>query len=200
MRILLLFLAFFLASCFQNQKPTLIIPDQRKDEIFTKFVNPITDKYELSKLRETSLSKDDLEARVWFSSFDIDGFILKRINNDWSATAIKEIDCGRFSYYPKDKVYELGKINLSSPKSGWEKTWQELVDIGILDLPYSYYIPEIDEGGYKMETNVNGIYRIRFYGAKEKSLEADKMRKIGKIIADEFGLHNFEIGSLCLEK
>jgi hypothetical protein len=198
MRIAILMFVFFLASC--AQAPKLVIPEPQRDEIFTRFVNPITDKYGLPKLRETRLSGDDLEIRVWLSSYEIDGFILKRINDDWSAIAIKEIDCNTIGYYPKDKIYELGKINLSPPKSGWENTWRKLVETEIIDLPYSYYISTIDETSYRLETNVNGIYRIRFYGSKDSSQEAERMRKIGEIIADEFGLHNFKIGSLCLEK
>ncbi|MDQ3131042.1 MAG: hypothetical protein M3Q99_09815 [Acidobacteriota bacterium] len=195
-----LFIVLF-SSCFLNQKPILIIPETRKDEIFAKFVNPITDKYELPKLREISLSGDDLEVRVWFSEFEIDGFILKRTDRIWTAIAIKEINCKQVGYYyPKDKIYRMGKISLFTPKSGWENTWQNLVDAGILGLHYSYYISMIDETGYMMETNVNGTYRIRFYGSEEKSQEAEQMRKIGEIIANEFGLHNFKIGSLCLEK
>ncbi len=146
------------------------------------------------------MSGNDLEVRVWFSAHDIDGFILKRLDGNWSAMAIKEINCKEFGYYPKDKMYELGKVNLSTPNSGWDNTWQKLIETGILDLPYSYYIRMIDETGYMMETNVNGTYQIRFYGSKEKSQEAEQMRKIGEIIADEFGLGNFKVGNLCLEK
>ncbi len=200
MRITLLLFVVLLFSCCQTQNPKLIIKDQRKDEIFARFVNPITDKYELQKLREVSLSGDDLEIRVWFSAFEIDGFILKRTNDIWSAIAIREIDCKAIDYRSNVKAYELGKINLSTPKSGWDNSWQKLVNAGILNLPYSYYISMIDETGYMMETNINGVYQLYFYGSREKSQEAEQMRKIGEIIADEFGLYNFKVGSLCLEK
>lgn len=195
----LIFLCLFCA-CFHNTKPKLIIPNSQKDEIFNKFINPITDKYELPRLRETSLSGDDLEVRIWVSSYEIDGFILSRVSNKWSALALKEIDCNGYNYYPKNKVYETGKINLATPKSGWENLWQKLVETGIVDLPSSDYISMIDEGSYKLETNMNGIYQIRFYGMEDKSLEAGQMKKNGEIIADEFGLHNFKSGSLCIEK
>jgi len=198
MRITLLLFTILLSSCVQT--PKLIIPNAGRDEIFTKFVNPVTDKYNLAKLREISLPDDDLEIRVWRSSFEIDGFILKRTADIWSAVAIKEINCKKFGDYFGDKIYELGKFKLSTPKSGWDNTWQKLANVGIIDLPYSYYIPMIDEGSYMMETNIDGIYQLRFYGEKEKSQEAEKMRKIGEIIAAEFGLYNFKVGSLCLEK
>lgn len=200
MKAVILLFIVLLAAC--SQAPELVIPDARKDKIFTDAVNPITDRYGLEKLRETSLAGDDLEVRVWIEAGaeGKDGFILKRVGDSWSAAAIKQIDCGKVSYYPKDKTYELGKINLSPPKSGWENTWQKLVATEMPDLPYSYYILTIDEGVYALETNLKGIYKIRFYGWREKSPEAAQMRKVGEIIADEFGLHNFKIGSLCLEK
>lgn len=200
---ILLFLAVLLSSCFEKAKPKLIIPDERMDEIFTRSLNPITDKYELPKLRETSLSGDDLEVRVWVETFaEIDGFIIKHIDGDWSAIAIKEINCKKKSYYPKDKVYELGKFNLSIPRSGWENIWQKLADAGILNLPNSDDKSFIDGMGYLVETNQNGTYRIYFYSNPDlqKREEAKQMMKIGEIIADEFGLHNFKVGSLCLEK
>ena len=199
MKVAILLFIFLFSSCFVNQKPKLIIPDAKRDEIFTRFANPITDKYELPKLRQTILSKDDLEIRVWFSASEIDGFILKRSDNEWNAIAIKEIDCRNYGY-PKDRSYQTGKFNLSSPKSGWESVWQNLIDAEILELSYSDYISMIDEGSYKLETNTGGIYKIRFYGSKEKSREADQMRKIGEIIAEEFGLNNFKDGSFCSEK
>ncbi len=147
MRLTFLLFIILLSACFQNQKPELIIPDARKDEIFTESVNRITEKFDISKLRESSLLGNNFEVRVWFSAFEIDGFILKRIKDDWSAIAIKEIDCKKIGYFPKDKMYELGKINLLPPKSGWENAWQKLVKAGILELPYSFYISTIDKSG-----------------------------------------------------
>ncbi len=196
-----LFIVLF-SSCFQNQKSTLVIPDATTDEILTKALNPITDKYEISKLRENYLLGDDFEVRVWVAVFETDGFIFRRYNKTWSAIAIKEIDCKKESYYPKDKVYKLGKFNLSTPKSGWKNTWQKLVEAGILDLPNSNDKSYLDGIGYAVETNQNGMYRVYFYSNPnlQKTEEAKRMMKIGEIIADEFGLHNFKIGSLCLER
>ena len=198
MKFIILLLVIFLSSCFQ---PTLIIPDATKDEIFTNGLNPITDKFELSKLRESYFSGDNFEVRVWVTGFDIDGFILRRFNKTWLAIAIKEIDCKKFGY-PKDKIYKLGKFNLSNPKSGWKNTWQKLAEAGILDLPGSDDVSYIDGMSYIVETNQNGKYRIYFYSNPDlqKTEEAERMMKIGEIIADEFGLNNFKVGSFCLEK
>jgi hypothetical protein len=69
-------------------------------------------------------------------------------------------------------------------------------------LPNSNDKSYLDGIGYAVETNQNGKYRIYFYSNPnlQKTEEAKRMMKIGEIIADEFGLHNFKVGSLCLEK
>ena len=59
----------------------------------------LTQKYNLPALREEYFSGNDLEVRVWFAADKMDGFILNRINGEWSAMAIKKINCGSFSYY-----------------------------------------------------------------------------------------------------
>jgi hypothetical protein len=207
MKAAFLILITLFSSCFQNPKTKpkpkkLIITNERQDEVFNRILNPITDKYELPKLRDVSLSGNDLEVRVWVTGFDIDGFILSRIDNIWSAIAIKQINCNEVSYYSKNKRYQLGKIHLSEPKLGWENTWRKLFDAGIIDLPNSERIGFIDGVSYIVETNQNDTYRIYNYSNPElhKTEEAMRMIKIGEIIADEFGLGNFKIGNLCLEK
>jgi len=173
----LLFVVLF-SSCFQNRPPKLIIPEPKIDEIFTGFVNPITDKYGIMKLRETSLSDNDFEVRVWLSASQTDGFIVKRIDNDWSAIALKEIDCS------KDiKSYKLGKIELGEPKSGWENTWQKLSDAEILSLPDSSELPNkkriLDGIVYSVEINKNGVYRTYYYSNPQfqEWREAGQMKK-----------------------
>lgn len=202
MRITLIMFIVLLSSCFQSPKPEIFIPHAGRDESFTRFANPLTDKYGLERLRETRLAKGDLEIRVWLITHDTDTFILKRADDEWSATALKEIDCRKFNYFPKDKPYELGKMNLGAPKSGWENVWKNLSETGILDLPEppeTYFLHGIN---YYVEINHNGIYRTYYYSNPDlqKSDEAQRMVKIAEIIADEFGLHNFKFGSLCLEK
>ena len=202
MRKTLLIFCLLFSSCLEYRKPELSIPNETEDKIFQRFVNPITEKYRLGNLREKYLSDDDFEVRVWFASFQIDGFVLRRINENWTAVAVKEIDCKRSNYYPKEKAYELGKINLAPPKSGWQNAWRKLVDAGILDLPNSDEISYIDGAGYFTEINQNGKYRIYKYSNPnyQKTEEAKRMMKIGEIISDEFGLYNFKINSLYLEK
>ena len=90
-----------------------------------------------------------------------------------------------------------GKINLSNPKSGWNATWQKLVDAGILVLPDSsklkYEDGVMDGKSYVIETNSDYLYRTYQYGNPNyvKLKEAKQMVEIGQIIADEFGLESF---------
>lgn len=206
MKVTFLLSIVLISSCFQspkqNLKPkTLIIHNVHSDDIFNRLVNPLTDKYELPKLRNVRVSGNDLEVRVWVTGSDIDGFILKRSENTWSAIALKEMNCNEVSYYPKNKIYQLGKINLTEPESGWENAWKRLTEAGILDLPNSNEIGTIDGISYIVETNLNETYRIYEYSDPQnhKTEEDKRMMRIGEIIAEEFGLHNFKVGSLCIE-
>ena len=203
----LILLSIVIFSCYFANKPKITIVNEVHKTILYNYIDPIAEKYNLPKLRNYSLYGNDAEVRIWVSEFESDGFILRRYNNEWSAISIKEIDCGKVSYYGKNKIYESGKTNLSAPKSGWENSWQKLVNVGILDLPDSSELPEyenkfIDGIGYFVEVNINGKYRTYSYSnpQAQKLKEAEKIIKIGKIISDEFSLSNFEIGSLCVEK
>lgn len=143
-----------------------------------------------SKLKETVLPKGDLEIRVWvgFGIYGIDGFILRRSAGNWSAVVLKRMLC---------HLEKKGKYELSSPKSGWDTTWQKLVNAGILTLPDSsklkYEDDVIDGKSYVVETNSDSLYRTYHYTNPKyvKLKEAEQMVKIGQIIADEFNLESF---------
>ena len=210
MKIILIIFAILFSACSLERKPQIIIPDENIDRIFTKILdNPMSQKYGLTKLRETSLSSEDLEIRIWVSigSEGLDGFIVKRNKGNWSAIAIKEVDCNRINYY-KGKFYKIGKLEISPPKSGWENAWQKLVETDVLDLP-TYSEPSLIDGfSYTVELNTNNTYRIYRYASPDvyknkepgtqKRKNIQQMLKIGEIIADEFGLGNFKEGNMCL--
>ncbi len=209
LRIAVLFLLVIFSSCVFDNKPELIIVNDFHQTMLSEFIDPITEKYDLPKLRDFSLYGKDFEVRVWVDAVGgTDGFILQRFNHQWSAIAIKEIDCNKFGYWKKDKKYSLGKINLSEPESGWQNVWQRLLEVEIPDLPDYSQIPEhskniIGDGtGYFVEVNKDGKYRTYAYSNPDiqKLKEEEKMMKIGEIISEEFDLHNFEFGSLCIEK
>jgi hypothetical protein len=199
---LIFLISVFFLSCSEHRKTEISIPDlMRYTNVFSKHIDPLNEKYEIEKLREIFFSDNDFEVRIWVSSFEDDGLLLRRADNEWSATAVKEINCKNYNYLP-NKTYEVGKIKLSAPKSGWENAWQKLVEAGIFALPGSDEVSYIDGVGYIVETNQNGKYRVYFYSnpQHQKTDEAKQMMKIGEIVADEFGLNNFKIGSLCVEK
>lgn len=189
------------SSCFFDNKPKPIIVNDIHEKILVTNIDPVIEKYGLTKLRDFSLYGNDFEIRVWFDGGGLDGFILRHFNNKWSAVAVKDIECNRI------KDYKLGMVNLSAPRSGWEKTWHKLEEMDILNLPDYSQLPGqepsvIDGIGYFVEINMDGKYRTYAYGNPQlqKRQEAEQMMTIGKTISDEFGLHNFEIGSLCIEK
>jgi len=145
-----------------------------------------------SILRETVLPENDLEIRIWvgFGKYGNDGLILKRSSGNWSAVNLRKMLC---------HLENRGKYNLESPKSGWEKTWQKLIDEEILTLPDSsklkYEYGVVDGKSYVVETNFDYLYRTYQYSNPDyqKLKEARQMIKIGEIIADEFGLDSFSI-------
>ena len=88
---------------------------------------------------------------------------------------------------------------LVGPKSGWETTWQELLNSGILTLPDASSTQcnkvGLDGTGYVVEINENKTYRTYMYHDPElaKCDESGQMVTIGKIIADEFNLKEFDV-------
>lgn len=170
------------------------------DENDVRGINKIAANEGLSKLSETVLPENDLEIRVWigFGKYGNDGFILRKTSGKWSAIALKRMLC---------HLENSGKTELSAPKSGWESLLQKLVDAEILTLPDSaklkYEGGVLDGKSYVVETNFDYSYRTYQYGNPkyEKLKETAQMVKIGKIIADEFGLESFSSKSSgCREK
>lgn len=146
--------------------------------------------YGFPKLRETMLPEDDLEVRIWvgFGRYGEDGLILKRTWGIWSAVNLRQMIC---------HLEEKGRYDLSAPKSGWKALWQKLVEAEILTLPddskLDYESGIIDGKSYVVETNYDNLYRMYYHNNPhiEKFREAERMVKIGQVIADEFGLESF---------
>lgn len=207
LRIAILFLIVTSSICCSDNKPEIISNERNQRMLYNHF-DLITDKYELPKLRDFSSERDNLEIRVWVTMGlnGTDGFIFRRFYGQWSALAIKEIDCKKIEYYPKSKSYRLGKINLSEPKSGWQNAWKKLLEAEILELPDYSEVKErltyLHGWGFFVEINRDGKYRSYAYPNpnEPRSADEEKMLKIGEIISEEFNLHNFEFGSLCIEK
>lgn len=154
-------------------------------------INKIIQRNDIYNLRGKVLAEGDFEIRLWvgFGKYGNDGLILKRNSvGNWTATYLSEMLC---------HLEKRGKYNLETPKSGWENVWQKLAESEILTLPDSsklkYENGVLDGKSYVVETNSEYFYRIYHYPnpQHEKLKEAEQMKKIGQIIADEFGLESF---------
>ncbi len=167
------------------------IPKAFWEKIFFEGINERTDEARIKSLRKTSLAKDDLEVRVWmgFGLTKLEGFILKRINKNWSAVRI-------MADYDSKKFINRN-IKLNEPKSGWEKTWQKLIDAEILTLPDAKSINcnagATDGFSYVVELKKGNNYRTYMYenpnpNSTNKCREANQILEIDKIIVQEFGI------------
>lgn len=155
-------------------------------------VDTIAQENSLPKLRETILPGDDLEVRVLagFGLFGVDGFVLKRAAGEWSAWHLRRMICHYGNY---------GKVKLPSPKSGWEKAWQRLVEAGILRLSGAHGAGIHDGTSYIVETNLNKTYLVYKFENPDflKDKDSQRMVKTAEVLAEEFGLENFKVGYIC---
>jgi hypothetical protein len=158
------------------------------------YFEPIIEREKISKLKRLkskTLPQDDIEIRVWsgFGITVLQGFILKRNSGEWSAVdldwEVSENRKGKRDLKPVDK-------KLDAPKSGWDATWQRLVDAGILNLPDAEKINcsgnATDGFSYVVEYKLQNKYRTYMYDNPDVANcnEAKQMVNINKIIAEEF--------------
>jgi hypothetical protein len=183
-----------------KQEPRVLIPDAdwvpilfESTGLASKSINERTKEANLRSLRTTLLPDDDLEVRVWtgFGVLGVDGFILRRSSNQWSAIYLNGM--------AERPPFPNSQIALEAPKSGWEPAWQRLVDAGIVTLPDASALGCDTRGkdgtSYVVEINMNKSYRTYSYHDPNysKCEEAKKMVKIRELIAHEFGLTNFRM-------
>ena len=178
--------------------PRVVVPDDKWVSIFfekagfgSKSINELTAEADLPSLQTVLLPDNDLEVRVWvgFGLRGVDGLVIRRSGDQWSAIHLH----GMAEHPP----YPFYREALTVPKSGWETAWRKLTNAGILTLPDASAI-QCEPGGpdgtsYVVETNVNKIYRTYKYHNPEyaKCDEAEQMIRIREVIADEFGLKEF---------
>jgi hypothetical protein len=168
----------------ESQKPQIILPNHRWEQIFFKSINNATNLAGLEELREIPLNREDIEIRVWrgFGLSPLEGIILKQTDGIWTAFHITTND-----YVEADKA----KIKrLSRPKSGWESLWKQINDKGILMLRDPSEIECEDSGfdgmSYVVEINQNKIYRTYQMRSGGKCEGVQQMEQIGEIIGLEF--------------
>ena len=191
---------FFVNESQKKRELRLVLPrfdifrSTENDEFFSK-VN-------LRNLRTVLLPDGDFEVRVWvgFGGSGEDCFILRYFSGQWSAIHLQGM--------AEAPPFPNSLTPLSSPKSGWNKAWQRLVDARILSLPDAAEVkcnPRILDGiCYVVESNINMIYRTYLYCNPwydkppfyKRCNEAKQMILIGKIIGEEFGLEHFDLSEV----
>ena len=177
----------------EKQELRLAVPDNPWVPIFFESINERAGVAKLPKLRTAILPKDGLEVRVWagFGLTALEGFVLKRIDGQWSATQLAGI-------HPRLPRSEYQK-KLQTPKSGWDACWRRLVEAGMLTLPDASEVRcnagVLDGLSYIVEFNVNKTYRTYMYDNPDyaQCREAKQMLGIVKIIGEEFSLREFNI-------
>ncbi|MEP6900696.1 MAG: hypothetical protein ABJA66_03035 [Actinomycetota bacterium] len=201
---ILLFVVLFL-SCSQKieqtqnteqpqQKPKIIIPQRRGDYSLEKAVDLCAKAGGLQSLREISLPNGDFEIRFWiFNRFGINGLIIRKSGENWSALFVERMPFKNDNLYPENRY-----IN---PKSDWQNILQRINEAEIFTLPDSsevknYEGDKVNDGFSNIvEINKDGIYRVYEYVNPNwaENPEAKQIVKIGNIIADEFGLEEFRV-------
>jgi hypothetical protein len=172
------------------------VPTAIWTESYFKKINQRTREAGIESLQNTSLGADDFEIRVWrgFGLTKLEGFIINRIKETWSATFIDS------DYVSKKFVSR--NVQLSEPQSGWNAAFQKLLDAGILTLPDAESINcnagAKDGMSYVVEIKKGDVYRTYMYEnpwleTDTSCPEADRMLEIGGIIAEEFGLNEFKL-------
>jgi hypothetical protein len=172
-----------------DQKLRLSVPKANWVPLFFNSLETHTKKINLPSLKTVRLpSKDDLEIRFWMDGLPdiIDGIIIRRISNQWSAIRIRGTSA--------DKNFPLTQKKLDPPKSGWNLVWEKLVSNNILTLPDASEskcnVISIDGLGYVIETNFNWDYRTYYYRNPQlaKCNEAKRITAIIQLLFDEFEL------------
>lgn len=156
--------------------------------IFFRQIDELARIGNLPDLRSSVLAKDDLEARLWIESgpFGMDGIVVTRRSGVWSAVYLHG-----FSKEPNFKKYAEP---MRTPRSGWDATWQKLVDAGLLSIPDATQVGcnvgGLDGTVFVFEIYANNTYRNYMYDnpAFADCAEARQVLKMISIIDGEFGL------------
>ena len=195
---LLLLILLLLSACSQsptirtvplNNAPTPV-PERTPDEFISRDIDRVAKLAGFATLKTMHQDHGDVEVRVWygFGLFALEGFVIKRNNNQWSAYHLKA------DHYSLVYTKRVALLQLPSPKSGWEQCWLQLANGGVLSLPSGTEGPDPDVEAFYVETLDSGAYRNYQYITPEYSdtPNAKLMLAIGDIIADEFVLKRFQ--------
>jgi hypothetical protein len=196
---LLLLLLLLLSACSHfpttrtaplNNSPTPV-SERTPDEFISRDIDRVAKLAGFAPLKTTNQGHGDVEVRVWygFGLIALEGFVIKRNNNQWSAFHLKA------DHYSLVYAKRVARLQLAIPKSGWEQCWLQLANGGVLSLPSGTEGPDPDVEAFYVETMDSGTYRNYEYITPEYSdtPNAKRMLAIGDIISDEFGLKRFHV-------
>ncbi len=174
-----------------------VIPDTpigSAKPIFHDTIDERTKKAGIGRLRNLTISEDDIEIRIWrgFGLTTLEGFVMRRIRNTWSAIHLDE------DY--KDGRFIQNSSGLKDPVRGWEAVWRSLNEHHILSLPNAEDIncsARYNDGiSYVVEIKKGDNYRTYLYDNpsapfENRCKEADEILAISAIISKDFGIAGF---------
>ena len=181
----------FSFSCRRAMK--VEVPHASWEPNYFRQINAVAGLSGQSNLRANRLPRGDSEARIWwgFGLSPLEGVMLRRSGSQWTAIHVKADD------YSEPSKAE--RIQLSTPRSGWDTLWTRLVNEKILSLPDASEI-DCNAGGLDglsvvVETNADNTYRTYMYNLPlaSKCDEDKHILAILDIIVEEFSLHAAEV-------
>jgi hypothetical protein len=182
----LLVILFIVTFSLDNRAAELKrdIPKAAWEPIFFESINQLVTKAGWKSLREVPLPSESLEVRIWigFGLSPLQGYSLRKDGSRWAG------------HYVIDSPQETNSVTVRdiTPKNGWDKLWNRLVELDLLTLPDSSTLRGeemiLDGVGYVVEINRDGRYRTYMYGnpKHQKWPEAKKIISIIETLHDEF--------------
>src|SRR5438552_13800836 len=152
------------------------IPKASCHTLFLESINQLATAAGWNSLREATLPAESLEVRAWigFGLSPLQGYSLRQDGSRWTGRYIIE------SFQQTNWVTARD----ITPKSGWERFWNRLVQLNLLTLPDSSTLRGeemvMDGVSYVVEINRDGRYRTYEYGnpQEQKWPEAKKIISI----------------------
>jgi hypothetical protein len=163
------------------------VAGDRSEPLFAETIDERAKAANLLPLKSKKLNGDDLEFRVWvgFGKKPLEGFVIERADGQWKGTFLESMNATTRPPYRRQ---------LSSPESGWEELWSQVVDSGFLSLPDSSQLKGevgvLDGTSYVVEVKKDGLYRTYAYLNPDHQTwkEAKQMLKIAGILYTGFGV------------
>jgi len=126
--------------------------------------------------------------RFWYDArpFAINGFVIRRSKDRWSAIGIRQVN--------EEWPSAVRQDNLGQPKSGWDSVWKQLIALGLLTLPDGTATKcktgVLDGGAFVVEAKTRRTYRTYRYSSPQLADcdEAKRVVSIEAVIAREFRL------------